>query len=152
LLAELGEWGKPYLLTTLALRTVEEMRTFDEHSTRRPEDLVAERTARDWLERTEGVVAVIEATVAPGTGPPLHAHPSLDERFYVLAGRLTFRIGEASFTALPGASVVASPGAPHTYTNQSGEVARVLLVFMLAGAETSMDDGAHHTEIVGPPL
>jgi quercetin dioxygenase-like cupin family protein len=93
-----------------------------------------------------GALAVVEAVVAPGGGSPLHRHPSLDETFYVLQGRLTFRVGDAYFTSLPGAAVVAPRGTPHAYSNQSGEAVRVLMVC------TPGDGSPHASEVVGPPL
>jgi quercetin dioxygenase-like cupin family protein len=158
LLAELELWGEPYLLSGFSGRRVEEMhqrsatssnserlpRRFD----RRPVELAGHVPidVRLRRERSQGALAVIEAAVAPGSGPPLHAHPSLDETFYVLAGRLTFRVGDAMFTALPGAVVYAERGTPHTYANHSEEPARVLLV------STPGDEAIHYSEIVGPSL
>jgi quercetin dioxygenase-like cupin family protein len=102
---------------------------------------------------SHGALTVIVTRVEPGSGPPLHRHPSLDESFYVLQGRLTFRVGDALFTALPGASVFASRGTPHAYSNQSGEAARVLVV--CAPGEPESDGHVrpiHYSEVVGPPL
>src|SRR5262245_9786533 len=99
----------------------------------------------------EPTLALIETEVAPGSGPPLHTNASLDEHFYVLQGRVTFRVGEAEFTSLPGASILAEHGTPHTYANQSAELARVLVVCTPDGGLPG-DGGVHYTEIVGPPL
>jgi quercetin dioxygenase-like cupin family protein len=73
-------------------------------------------------------------------------HPTLDASFHVLEGKLAFRLGDTLFAALPGASVSAPSGTPHTYANQSGEPARVLVVC------TPVDGTVHRTDIVGPPL
>jgi len=76
-----------------------------------------------------GALAVLENVLAAGTaGPPLHVSPSLDETFYVLEGTAAFQVGEAAFTALPGAAVFVPRGTPHTYGNPSAQRARVLLV------------------------
>jgi quercetin dioxygenase-like cupin family protein len=103
--------------------------------------------------RTDGALTVIETVVEPGGGPPLHRHPSLDETFYVLQGRLTFRVGAALFTALPGAAVFASRGTPHAYSNQSAEPVRAVIV--CATGQPESDGRArpiHYSEIVGPSL
>jgi mannose-6-phosphate isomerase-like protein (cupin superfamily) len=48
-----------------------------------------------------GAFAVIENVLAAeSAGPPLHVSPSLDETFYVLEGRASFRVGDVLFTAL----------------------------------------------------
>jgi quercetin dioxygenase-like cupin family protein len=100
-----------------------------------------------------GALTVIETVVEPGSGPPLHRHPSLDESFYVLQGKLAFRVGAALFTALQGAAVFAARGTPHAYSNQSAEAVRVLVVCIPGAPEP---DGhvrpTHYSEIVGPSL
>jgi mannose-6-phosphate isomerase-like protein (cupin superfamily) len=60
---------------------------------------------------------------------PLHVHHSDDEAWYVLEGKLRFRIGEEMCEAGPGDAVLASRGTPHAYGNaRRGRVARYLLV------------------------
>ena len=46
---------------------------------------------------TEQKYSVMEATVAPGGGPSPHLHHHEDETFLVLAGKLTFYLGDKSF-------------------------------------------------------
>jgi quercetin dioxygenase-like cupin family protein len=107
---------------------------------------------------SQGALAVIESTLSPEeAGPPLHVHPSLDVTFYVLGGRIAFRVGDVSLTALPGASVFAARGTPHTYANESGSTARLLILYSPGvelmespGTATANDAGAqvHRTDIV----
>ena len=60
---------------------------------------------------------------------PLHVHHADDEAWYVLEGRLRFRIGEDVLLAGPGSAVRAPKGTPHAYGNAArGEPARYLLV------------------------
>jgi mannose-6-phosphate isomerase-like protein (cupin superfamily) len=59
---------------------------------------------------------------------PLHLHRSEDEAWYVLDGRLGFRVGEEEVEAGPGGCVVAPAGAPHIYWNAHGGRTRYLLV------------------------
>jgi gentisate 1,2-dioxygenase len=60
---------------------------------------------------------------------PLHVHRRDDEAWYVLEGRLRFRIGGETFEASHGDAVLAPKGVPHTYGNaQPGQQARYLLV------------------------
>jgi mannose-6-phosphate isomerase-like protein (cupin superfamily) len=94
-----------------------------------------------------GAFAVIEIVLAAESdGPPLHVNRSLDETFYVLEGRASFRVGEVLFTALPGASVFVPRGTSHTYANPSGQRTRVLVV-----CRASHQD-SHECRIVGDPL
>jgi mannose-6-phosphate isomerase-like protein (cupin superfamily) len=59
---------------------------------------------------------------------PLHLHRSEDEAWYVLEGRLGFRVGEDEVEAGAGGCVVAPAGAPHTYWNGQSGRTRYLLV------------------------
>jgi quercetin dioxygenase-like cupin family protein len=78
----------------------------------------------------EAPMLVVEATVAPGGGPPPHIHAA-EELFLVREGRLAFVTGE------PGVECVAGPGdvihvpggRPHAYRNTGSEPARMLVVF-----------------------
>jgi quercetin dioxygenase-like cupin family protein len=119
--------------------------------------------ARLRCTHSQGALAVIETVIEPDAGgPALHVLPSLDESFYILQGKLTFQVGDALFIALQGASVFAQRGTPHTYANQSGEAARVLIVCTpgvelsdgaaSTDARTTRGDTIHRSDIVGPPL
>lgn len=60
---------------------------------------------------------------------PLHVHHADDEAWYVLQGRLRFRIGESVSEAGPGDGVLAAKGTAHAYGNaRRGEPARYLLI------------------------
>jgi quercetin dioxygenase-like cupin family protein len=105
------------------------------------------------VERGDPALAVLEIALAANTaGPPLYEHVSLDETFYVLEGRVTFRVGEAAFVSLPGAPVVVPRGIPHSYANHHEERARLVAVCS-SGAEDALGSSeAHRSLIVGPPL
>jgi mannose-6-phosphate isomerase-like protein (cupin superfamily) len=102
------------------------------------------------VERSDPALAVLEIALAPNAaGPPLYEQSSLDETFYVLEGRVTFRVGEAAFVALPGAPVLAPHGTPHSYANQYDEPARLVAVC----SSSSFGSGeAPRSLIVGPRL
>lgn len=59
---------------------------------------------------------------------PLHLHRSEEECWYVLEGRLRFRIGDGEVEAAAGSAVLAPRGRPHTFWNPSTEPARYLLI------------------------
>lgn len=71
-------------------------------------------------EETAGAYAIITVSVAPGGGPPLHAHPG-SETFYVLSGEFAITQrdarGVSTFRAGPGTIVNAPGGAPHRFEN-----------------------------------
>jgi mannose-6-phosphate isomerase-like protein (cupin superfamily) len=59
---------------------------------------------------------------------PLHVHHDDDEAWYVLQGRLGFRLGGEEFEVGPGSAVLARRGTPHTYRNAGDVAAEYLLV------------------------
>jgi mannose-6-phosphate isomerase-like protein (cupin superfamily) len=59
---------------------------------------------------------------------PLHVHHEDDEAWYVLRGRLGFRIGEETFEAGPGSAVLVPHGTAHTWWNAGDAEAEYLLV------------------------
>jgi mannose-6-phosphate isomerase-like protein (cupin superfamily) len=65
---------------------------------------------------------------------PLHLHRSEDEAWYVLEGRLGFRVGDDEIVASAGDAVLVPRGTAHTYWNAGNDPARYLLVM---GPETS---------------
>jgi mannose-6-phosphate isomerase-like protein (cupin superfamily) len=76
---------------------------------------------------------VIADWTDPGERPglpiaPLHLHRSDDEAWFVLEGRLGFRVGDEEREIGAGESLLATRGTPHSYWNPSSEPARYLLV------------------------
>ena len=121
-------------------------------------------------EQTDGRLAVLEAEVAPGDGPPLHTHDIQDEVLYVLDGRFRFKLG-ADLRDAPTRSFVFVPrGTPHCFQNVGAEPGRLLVLFTPSGIEPFFDgiatvaqradlaEAFRHfgrlagMEIVGPPL
>jgi quercetin dioxygenase-like cupin family protein len=122
---------------------------------------------------TGGAMTVIEATAAPGEGPPLHVHREQDETIYVLDGRYRVRLGEQDVDAVAGAFVFIPRGLPHTWMNAGVDVARFVATlapadvrferFFLRYAElppaergveafARLAQETEAMEIVGPPL
>ena len=59
---------------------------------------------------------------------PLHLHRSEDEAWYVLEGRLGFRVGDEEIEAEEGSAVVVKAGTPHSYWNAEAQPARYVIV------------------------
>jgi mannose-6-phosphate isomerase-like protein (cupin superfamily) len=59
---------------------------------------------------------------------PPHVHLEDDEAWYVLDGRLRFRIGDDEIDAPAGTAIYGLHGLAHTYWNPAPEPARYLLV------------------------
>src|SRR3712207_8056587 len=53
-------------------------------------------------QKTGGAVAVVEATVPPGHGPPKHVHSREDESFYIVDGQFRIWHGDEVMEVGPG--------------------------------------------------
>jgi quercetin dioxygenase-like cupin family protein len=91
-------------------------------------------TFKALAEATRGALTVVEATAAPGEGPPLHIHRDQDETIYVLQGRYRVRLGDRDVEARAGAFVFIPRGTPHTWQNAGEELARCVATLAPADA------------------
>ncbi|MGI8855427.1 MAG: cupin domain-containing protein [Thermomicrobiales bacterium] len=80
---------------------------------------------------TAGAYALLTISVAPGGGPPMHAHPG-SETFYILSGAFAFTRrdahGVSTFRAGPGTVVNAPGGVPHRFENVSPTHSAMLII------------------------
>jgi len=73
---------------------------------------------RATAQETDGKVVVVETFVQPGGFvAAAHVHPSQEERFHVLGGRLGFRAGVETLEVGPGGQVTVPAGTPHRFWN-----------------------------------
>ena len=86
-------------------------------------------------EETNGKYALWEALVPPGGGPPPHVHSREEEGFYILEGEITFTIGDKRLVASAGMFANMPVGTPHSFKNESGKPARMLISVAPAGLE-----------------
>src|SRR5579862_4175077 len=86
-------------------------------------------------EDTDGRYALWEALVPPGGGPPPHVHSREEEGFYILEGEITFTIGEKRIVATAGMFANMPVGTPHSFKNESGKPAKMLISVAPAGLE-----------------
>jgi quercetin dioxygenase-like cupin family protein len=74
---------------------------------------------------TDGEKLEIELELSPdGHVPGAHVHPEQEERFHVLEGEMTFRLGLRRIVAGPGDTVVVPAGRVHRFANHGDSVAR----------------------------
>jgi quercetin dioxygenase-like cupin family protein len=86
-------------------------------------------------EDTNGKYALWEAVVPPGGGPLPHVHSREEEGFYVLDGEITFTVGGQRLVASAGTFANMPVGAPHSFKNEGGRPARMLISVAPAGLE-----------------
>lgn len=100
------------------------MTTHGETTSELTEDPVLRMRSRFWR-TTEGGEDVlhVETLVDPGGGVTPHVHPTMEERFEVIAGRPEFLAGRRWNAAEPGETIVVPPGTRHAFRNRGGGVA-----------------------------
>jgi quercetin dioxygenase-like cupin family protein len=86
-------------------------------------------------EETGGKYAMWEALVPPGSGPPPHVHSREEEGFYILEGEIALYIGGQRLIASTGMFANMPVGTPHSFKNESGKPARMLISVAPAGLE-----------------
>lgn len=97
-------------------------------------------------EDTAGAFAVIEETVGPGGGGPLHVHHDADELIYVLEGEFRFRLGDRLISGAAGTLTFIPKGLAHNWQNIRPSHGRIFVVLAPAGFEKCLE------EISGMPL
>ena len=74
---------------------------------------------------TDGALLEFELELsADGHVPGAHVHPEQEERFHVLEGEMTFRLGVRKIVATAGETVVVPAGRVHKFANKSGAPVR----------------------------
>jgi quercetin dioxygenase-like cupin family protein len=91
-------------------------------------------------ESTGGVLALMEASIPPGSGPPPHVHANEDEAFYLLSGMLDISAGEETYAVRAGDFVFLPRGTPHCFTNPGVDAARALILCTPAGLDRFFDE------------
>lgn len=86
-------------------------------------------------EDTNGKYAMWEAIVPPGGGPPPHVHSREEEGFFILEGEITFTVNGERVVAKTGTFANMSVGTPHSFKNESGQPAKMLISVAPAGLE-----------------
>lgn len=100
---------------------------------------------------TGGAYCLLEATVPPGGGPPLHYHTRDEESFYVLEGEVTFTVNGRSVVGTAGTFVHLPRNVPHAFRNNAGHSARMLIQCAPAGFDRFMLEFAVELPSVDSP-
>lgn len=79
-------------------------------------------------------IMLFEETVPAGTKSTLHLHHDSDEVAYVLAGEVTFLIGDEVTIGGPGSCAFMPRGVPHAWKSTGAETGRVLFLYTPAKA------------------
>ena len=83
---------------------------------------------------TNESVMLFEETVPPGTKSLFHLHRDSDEVAWVLAGEITFKIGDEVSVGGPGTCAFLPRNIPHAWKNSGSETGRVVFLYTPAAA------------------
>ncbi len=79
-------------------------------------------------EQSNGTLAAIEITSAPGSEPPRHIHTREDEVFHILDGSVRFQIGDYVVDAHPGQTVLAPRNIAHQFQILTPEAKMLIML------------------------
>lgn len=86
-------------------------------------------------DHTGGAAGVVDISVLPGAGAPLHTNTREALIWYVVDGALTLQTEEGPVEMEQGAASFLPKGSTHTFVNTTDRVARALLICVPGGLE-----------------
>jgi len=99
---------------------------------------------------TGGAFTVIHGHMAPLLeGSPAHIHDGHDEAFYVLSGRMRFRLGDREQDVETGGTAYAPRGLAHGFANAAAEPALYLAIVSPSGYEDYFREVEAHLQKTG---
>lgn len=93
-------------------------------------------------EAAGGQYSVLELTLAPGQGAPLHIHRREDEIFTILEGECVITSQSINQTAGVGAVVVLPRGVAHAFRNAGSVPTRIMIMAVPGGLETFFEESS----------
>jgi len=94
---------------------------------------------------TNESVMLFEETVPAGTKSLFHLHRDSDEVAWVLAGEITFMIGEEISVGGPGTCAFLPRNIPHAWKNSGSDTGRVVFFYTPASAGGYVEEMLHRT-------
>ena len=85
-------------------------------------------------------IMLFEETVPTGTKSTFHRHCDSDEVAYVLAGEVTFLIGDDVTVGGPGTCAFMPRGVPHAWKSTGADTGRVLFLYTPAKAGALIEE------------
>src|SRR5680860_303013 len=92
---------------------------------------------------------MLEVTVGPNEGPPLHSHQREDEMWYILEGDFRFIANEKVFPAAKSSFVFVPRRTAHCFQNVGDGPGKVLVMFTPSGMERFFEE---HAELPAGPV
>jgi quercetin dioxygenase-like cupin family protein len=85
--------------------------------------------------QTDGLVGVVDISIEPGAGAPLHTNTREALVWYGIEGTLVVETDDGRSALAPGDAMFLPKGRAHAFTNGSDRPARALLVCLPGGFE-----------------
>ena len=92
---------------------------------------------------TNESIMLFEEIVPAGTKSLFHLHHDSDEVAWVLAGEITFQIGDEVSVGGPGTCAFLPRNVPHAWKNSGSETGRVLFLYTPAAAGGYVEELLH---------
>jgi quercetin dioxygenase-like cupin family protein len=83
--------------------------------------------------QSAGQFSLVDCVLPPRVPVPAHIHSVQDETFYILEGKIAFRIDGTTTTARPGSVIFVPRGTRHEFTTISPTPARYLFLHSPGG-------------------
>lgn len=97
---------------------------------------------------TDQSIMLFEETLPVGTQSLFHLHHDSDEVAWVLAGEMTFKIGDDVTVGGPGTCAFFPRNVPHAWKNTGSETSRVLFLYTPAAAGGYIEELSNHPESI----
>jgi len=89
----------------------------------------SEMIFKAMAESSDGDLSLMERTLPPGgRRPPPHRHTNCSEAYFVLDGQVSLALEDHEVTLGPEGFALVPRGARHTFGNDTGEPARLLVI------------------------
>jgi quercetin dioxygenase-like cupin family protein len=95
---------------------------------------------------TNDSIMLFEETVPAGTRSWFHLHHDSDEVAWILAGEITFKIGDDVTVGGPGTCAFMPRHIPHAWKNTGTDTARVVFLYTPAAAGGYVEELPSHPE------
>jgi mannose-6-phosphate isomerase-like protein (cupin superfamily) len=91
-------------------------------------------------EQTDGMFSLLEVSVPPQNGPPMHIHNREVESYYILEGDFEITVNDHTVKAPVGTFVSLPKGVPNTYKNVGNKEGRFLMFYSPADASKAFEE------------
>jgi mannose-6-phosphate isomerase-like protein (cupin superfamily) len=93
-------------------------------------------------ENTGGAYSILELTLPPGGGAPLHVHYREDEIFTLVEGACEIQSQGETIVAVPGSVVVLPKGIAHAFRNPGLSLTTIIITAVPGGLEGFFEESS----------